>query len=149
MVRNTSRAVNLSFKNSPNNSNDIGIRIIQGNALIIKVERQVKNVFRKKQNKKNCKCNREACNGDFANCYQQKEGRHRKMIESNFLDEILKEAEEKEQQMTRDYADLMLLEIRDLQVNIEKNFEQAEREREIIKQWAIRKTAHCKLGLNI
>ena len=63
------------------------------------------------------------------------------MIESNFIDELIKEVDEKEQKLSREYADLILLEIKNLQTEIERNFDQAEREREIIKNWAIRKNS--------
>ena len=60
---------------------------------------------------------------------------------ANFIDQIVAEAEEKEQKLNREMADLMLLEIRNLQEEIEKTFEQAERERTIIKNWAITKNS--------
>ena len=47
----------------------------------------------------------------------------------SFIDDLVGEAEEKEQKLNREMADLMLLEIRNLQEEIEKTFEQAERER--------------------
>ena len=59
----------------------------------------------------------------------------------SFMDQIVKEAEEKEQKLNREMADLMLLEIRNLQEEIEQTFEQAERERNIIKNWAITKNS--------
>ena len=60
---------------------------------------------------------------------------------ASFIDQIVNEAEEKEQKLNREMADLMLLEIRNLQVEIEQTFEQAERERTIIKNWAITKNS--------
>jgi len=59
----------------------------------------------------------------------------------SFIDQILKEAEEKEQKLNHEMADMMLLEIRNLQEEIELTFEQAERERTIIKNWAITKNS--------
>jgi len=59
----------------------------------------------------------------------------------SFIDQIVGEAEEKEQKLNREMADLMLLEIRNLQEEIEQTFEQAERERNIIKNWAITKNS--------
>jgi hypothetical protein len=59
----------------------------------------------------------------------------------SFIDQIVGEAEEKEQKLNREIADLMLLEIRNLQEEIERVFEQAERERTIIKNWAITKNS--------
>ena len=58
-------------------------------------------------------------------------------MESNFIDELLREAEEKEQKLSREFADLMLIEISQLEKQIQTNFEQAAREREIIKNWAL------------
>ena len=58
-------------------------------------------------------------------------------MESNFIDELLREAEEKEQKLSREFADLMLIEITQLEKQIQTNFEQAAREREIIKNWAL------------
>ncbi len=59
-------------------------------------------------------------------------------MESDFIDELLKEAEEKEQKLSREFADLMLIEISQLEKQIQTNFEQAAREREIIKNWALK-----------
>ncbi len=66
---------------------------------------------------------------------------------ANFIDELVKEAEEKEQKLNRELADLMLLEIRNLQEEIERVFDQAEKERTIIKNWAI--TKNSKLASRI
>ena len=60
---------------------------------------------------------------------------------ASFIDQIVGEAEEKEQKLNCEMADLMLLEIRNLQEEIERVFEQAERERTIIKNWAITKNS--------
>jgi hypothetical protein len=60
---------------------------------------------------------------------------------ARFIDELVKEAEEKEQKLNRELADLMLLEIRNLQGEIEQVFDQAEKERTIIKNWAITKNS--------
>ncbi len=60
---------------------------------------------------------------------------------ADFIDQIVKEAEEKEQKLNRELADLMLLEIRNLQDEIERVFDQAEKERTIIKNWAITKSS--------
>ena len=60
---------------------------------------------------------------------------------ASFIDQIVNEAEEKEQKLNCEMADLMLLEIRNLQEEIERVFEQAERERTIIKNWAITKNS--------
>ena len=66
---------------------------------------------------------------------------------ARFIDELVKEAEEKEQKLNRELADLMLLEIRNLQEEIERVFDQAEKERTIIKDWAI--TKNSKLASRI
>ncbi len=58
-------------------------------------------------------------------------------MESDFIDQLIKEAEEKEQKLSREFADLMLIEISQLEKQIQSNFEQAAREREIIKNWAL------------
>jgi hypothetical protein len=60
---------------------------------------------------------------------------------AKFIDELVKEAEEKEQKLNRELADLMLLEIRNLHEEIERVFDQAEKERTIIKNWAITKNS--------
>jgi hypothetical protein len=56
---------------------------------------------------------------------------------TSFIDELLDEAEVKEEKLNRELIDLVLIEIRDLQDQVEGNFAQAERERTIIKNWAI------------
>ena len=56
----------------------------------------------------------------------------------NFIDEILREAEEKEQKLSMEFADLTLIEISNLEKQIQTNFEQAAREREIIKNWSLK-----------
>ena len=66
---------------------------------------------------------------------------------ARFIDELVKEAEEKEQKLNRELADLMLLEIGNLQEEIERVFDQAEKERTIIKNWAI--TKNSKLASRI
>ena len=60
---------------------------------------------------------------------------------ASFIDQIVGEAEENEQKLNCELADMMLLEIRNLQEEIEQTFEQAERERTIIKNWAITKNS--------
>jgi len=59
----------------------------------------------------------------------------------SFIDQLVKESEEKEQKLNCEMADLMLLEIRNLQEKIERVFEQGERERSIIKNWSIAKAS--------
>jgi len=57
--------------------------------------------------------------------------------EKNFLDELLEEAEAKEDKQTEAYYDLVLLQIKTLTQQIEKNFSEAEKECEIINNWAL------------
>lgn len=60
------------------------------------------------------------------------------MIEDkSFLDELLEEAESKEGMQTEAYYDLVLLQIKTLTLQIEKNFTQAEKECELINNWAL------------
>ena len=56
--------------------------------------------------------------------------------QNNFLDELLLEAEQKEEQQTIAYYDLILLDIQKLQSAIDKTLAETDREVEIIKQWA-------------
>ena len=42
--------------------------------------------------------------------------------ENNFLDDLLEEAEQKEELLTESYYDLVLLQIKNLNGQIEKNF---------------------------
>ena len=57
--------------------------------------------------------------------------------DKNFLDELLEEAEAKEEKQTEAYYDLVLLQIKTLTQQIEKNFSQADKECEIIRNWAL------------
>lgn len=57
----------------------------------------------------------------------------------SFIDEILKEAEQKDEQLSREYADLVLAEIKNLEDEIQKTFDQATKEQEIIESWAMKK----------
>ena len=60
-------------------------------------------------------------------------------MEIDFLDELLKEAEEKEEELTEAYYDLLLLEIRKLQDQIGYNFQQAEKECQMINSFTLHK----------
>ncbi|KAF0147819.1 MAG: hypothetical protein FD143_2994 [Ignavibacteria bacterium] len=62
-------------------------------------------------------------------------------MESNFIDEMLLEIEEKEQQMELAHADMVLKEISSLQSCISIILEQAEEEKQIIHEWAIQRSA--------
>ncbi|MBT8386035.1 MAG: host-nuclease inhibitor Gam family protein [Ignavibacteria bacterium] len=61
--------------------------------------------------------------------------------EKSFLDELLEKAEKKEQQLLESHLDLILIEIRKLEEQIEKNFDTAAQEREIIKNWALERNS--------
>ena len=61
--------------------------------------------------------------------------------EKSFIDELIAEAEEKEELQTQAYFDLLLLEIQKLQESIANNFLESDREVEIIKQWALDKNS--------
>ena len=55
----------------------------------------------------------------------------------DFLEELIKEAENNEVKQTLAYYDLLMLELQKLQSEIENNFNEAEREINIIKQWSL------------
>jgi hypothetical protein len=57
--------------------------------------------------------------------------------EKSFIDQLLEEAEEKEKKLEQAQLDLILIEIRKLEEQIEKNFDTAAQERQIIKDWAL------------
>lgn len=59
--------------------------------------------------------------------------------EQSFIEELLKEAEEKELQMTKSLVDLLLIEISKLNDQIKSIQSEAEAEINIIQQWAERK----------
>lgn len=63
------------------------------------------------------------------------------MSESSFLEELLQEAEEKEIAQTEAFMDLLLLEIKKMQEKIEHNFNQSEKEIEIIRSFYLRKNS--------
>ena len=60
-----------------------------------------------------------------------------KKEKNNFMDDLLAEAESKEEEQTEAYYDLVLLEIKNLNQKIESNFREAEKECKIIKNWAL------------
>ena len=59
--------------------------------------------------------------------------------ELNFLDELLLEVEAKEMEKTEAYYDLLLLDIKRMNEIIEHNFNEAEKEIELIKSWTLKK----------
>ena len=61
--------------------------------------------------------------------------------EKSFIDQLLEEAEEKEKKLEQAQLDLILIEIRKLEEQVEKNFDTAAQEREIIKNWALERNS--------
>lgn len=59
----------------------------------------------------------------------------------SFIDELIKEAEEKEELRTAAYYDLLLLEISNLQDQIADNFSEVEKEIELINRFALSRNA--------
>ena len=57
--------------------------------------------------------------------------------EKSFIDQLIEKAELKEKKLEQAQLDLILIEIRILEEQIEKNFDTAAQEREIIKNWAL------------
>lgn len=70
------------------------------------------------------------------------------MNETNFLEDLLAEAEQKEIKETAAYYDLILLEISKLQSQIESKFAEAEKEIEIINEWALNKNSALQDKIN-
>ncbi len=61
--------------------------------------------------------------------------------EKSFIDQLIEEAEEKEKKLEQAQLDLILIEIRKLEDQVEKNFNTAAEERQIIKNWALERNA--------
>lgn len=57
--------------------------------------------------------------------------------EKTFIDQLIEEAEQRDQKLEQAHLDLILVEIRKLEEQMEKNFDTAAQEREIIKNWAL------------
>ena len=57
--------------------------------------------------------------------------------EKSFIEQLIEEAEAKDKKLEQAQLDLILIEIRKLEESVEKNFDTAAQEREIIKQWAL------------
>ncbi len=57
--------------------------------------------------------------------------------EKSFIDKLIEKAELKEKKLEQAQLDLILIEIRKLEEQIEKNFDTAAQEREIIKNWVL------------
>ncbi len=60
-------------------------------------------------------------------------------MESTFLDELLEMAEQKELMQTEAYYDLLLAEIKKMRMQIEYNFNEAEKEVKIINKFVLKK----------
>ena len=65
-------------------------------------------------------------------------------MEINFLDELIQEAEQKEEQQTEAYFDLLLLAIRKLSQQIEYNFHEAEKECSMINNFILHKNTQLQ-----
>ena len=65
-------------------------------------------------------------------------------MEVNFLDELLKEAEVKEDELTEAYFDLLLLQIKQLTKQIEYNFSQSEKECSMINSFVLHNNAQLQ-----
>jgi len=65
-------------------------------------------------------------------------------LEVNFLDELLQEAELKEEEQTEAYFDLLLLQIKQLTKQIEYNFSQSEKECSMINSFILHKNAQLQ-----
>ena len=63
---------------------------------------------------------------------------------TNFLDELLAEAEINEEKQTAAYYDLLIAEVARLESELASNFTEAEKEAAIINDWALRKNAALK-----
>ena len=61
--------------------------------------------------------------------------------ETNFIDELIRESEERDKKLEHSHLDLILIEIRKLEDEVEKNFDTAAQEREIIKNWALERNS--------
>lgn len=59
----------------------------------------------------------------------------------DFIEQILREAEEKEKKLTQASIDLLLVQIGKFNEEIRKNFDEADKEVEIIKSWALEKNS--------
>lgn len=67
----------------------------------------------------------------------------------NFLDELLLEAEQKEEQRTSAYYDLLIMEVNNLETEIANNFSEAEKEVQIINEWALKRNSIIQEKANL
>lgn len=58
-----------------------------------------------------------------------------------FMEDLLREIEEKEKVSEKAHFDLLLIEIKNLQDQIAENFDQADKEVQLIKEWALQKNS--------
>ena len=65
-------------------------------------------------------------------------------MEINFLDELIKNAEDKEEQQTEAYFDLLLLSIKTLNQQIAYNFHEAEKECSMINNFVLHKNTQLQ-----
>ena len=65
-------------------------------------------------------------------------------MEVNFLEELLQEAELKEEEQTEAYFDLLLLQVRQLQKQIAYNFSEAEKECSLINNFVLHKNTQLQ-----
>lgn len=68
---------------------------------------------------------------------------------TNFLDELLLEAEQKEEQRTSAYYDLLIMEVNNLETEIANNFSEAEKEVQIINEWALKRNSIIQEKANL
>ena len=61
--------------------------------------------------------------------------------ETNFIDELIAEAEANEDKQTLAYYDILVTEVSRLEAEIAQNFLNADEETEIIKQWALKRNS--------
>lgn len=72
------------------------------------------------------------------------------MTESEmFMEELLEDAEDKEEQQTEAYFDLLLLQIKQMQEQMARNFAEAEKEVKIINQWALNKNHALQVKIDL
>ncbi|GIK61829.1 MAG: hypothetical protein HND40_06620 [Ignavibacteriota bacterium] len=65
-------------------------------------------------------------------------------LEINFLDELIQQAEQKEEQQTEAYFDLLLLAVKKLSSQIEYNFHEAEKECSMINNFVLHKNTQLQ-----
>jgi len=69
--------------------------------------------------------------------------------EKSFIDELLAEAGQKEELQSEAYADLLISEVGKLEAEIAKNFQTAEEEINIIKEWSLKKNSVIQERANL